>query len=553
MSGLRSAWRILRHLIATLVALILFAPGYSQVPRTPPEIRAQVAVAARAAAANLSITLDPRVIDEMTASAQIFVGNFCYPPDSADGIETCRKTFGTASTMIRTAQAFLADARSNQAEIQSFGARLAVIGGSAFAAAGWSDTTPNRFGIVDMPADLAGSAISVRTATGEVSLGKVQRQMLASPGRVSLIIKAADGGLRTFTVDVVASHRIALGPATSSSAAVELGDVAPSMNMFCFSNRPNRFEGPTAYFNWGRGTFVEDEQTRLAHQAPFTRYRALDILIDDQTGACKAPCTRALGANFAQAIAAWKGGCARCGRNALVIIRLGGTVWLDRRAADRLRTLSRGVSTPLDLASLQPGELEATQLSPNMGEPTSVISYSDVTQDAAVKAVLCRQSAGAAPWVSNAQAFLCPGSAKAPPVLRPVVRLTPGRTQCGPASSFLACGLPESGIEITLQDIVYRVDGPSGPVSLSMAPSPYSLNLRPIILHEVGHWFGVPHAQVQGANASLDIMGETLDDGPRCISGSSLTMLNNASDTRWSYRVTAGMGLRRPRSMTSGR
>jgi hypothetical protein len=123
-----------------------------------------------------------------------------------------------------------------------------------------------------------------------------------------------------------------------------------------------------------------------------------------------------------------------------------------------------------------------------------------------------------------------------------------GATACGPAEDFIACGLPGLGIELAVDGSRFDIPSPDGARRLEhnagadVAP----IDIRLVVLHEVGHWFGVPHSDVAGARGIVDIMGATYGDGKLCVSGQGMAMLNNASDTRWPYRVTQGNGLRRP-------
>jgi len=353
-------------------------------------------------------------------------------------------------------------------------------------------------------------------------------------------------------VDVGVRQRLTLSATSAASAitASTIGDIEATPDLFCYALRSTRSSGPTAVFNWGRDSFGESKSVQLANQAPFTRKTGLDIRVVNQTTiSCGNACLSGFGIAFAQAVAAWRGGCERCSPNALTVLRLGGRVWLDSRAAGRLRRVAAGeVGVPLDLRKPQPEELEGLIAAPTMSVPqTSVVGYSEVTGDAAVRRALCVQAASTAAWVVTAQSMLCAGTPAAGDTLTtPTVLLKPGATRCGPDA--IACGLPNAGIEITLDQIRYRIRAPTGVIFLGTATNGPAIDLRQVVLHEVGHWFGVPHSQVQGPGAVLDIMGETLGDGPACISAASMMMMNNASDLRWRYRISEGGGLKRPRS-----
>jgi hypothetical protein len=125
--------------------------------------------------------------------------------------------------------------------------------------------------------------------------------------------------------------------------------------------------------------------------------------------------------------------------------------------------------------------------------------------------------------------------------LHPILRVRPEPTDCG--EEAIACGFPGGLVQLSTQQYAFSVDAPSGPVRLGASED--VLNAAPVVLHEVGHWFGVPHPE-QVNVAVKDVMAGRMDIETTCLSSASLTMMNNASDDRWEYRAHTNQGLLPP-------
>jgi hypothetical protein len=548
--------------ISVALALSLAQPcmATAQVPRTPQELRTIVRAAAIEAAKERGILADPRVLEEVTASVVIFAGNFCYPPDSAEGKERCQKTVNDPRVMAVTLGEFLREAvESRPSSIESVGSRLARRLGMEFTDTGWPKHVSNAMGVVEIPTTAQGASIALRTSAGSVELGVAGRVVVVAPGRVEMIAKLRSGSESSAVLQVAPRTRVTALFQTTAGTSENLvgGRVEPSLDLFCYESTPGLPSGPYAAFNWGRVRFGEPEPTREANQAPFTKQIAVDIDVVDQTGGrCDDGCRAGLGAAFAEAIAVWRSGCERCSPNALSVVRLGATVWVDGRIANRLRqqAVNPSSSISMDLRRREAGEVQTLVPAPAIFAPqTSIVGFKEISRDETARKALCELRTESAPWVGAAQALLCRGGGQLERgAMRPVVTLKPGATSCGPSSAFLACGLPGGGIELTVDDVRYAIPTIQGARQLGTSTDP-PIDVRLVVLHEVGHWFGVPHAEVAGAAAVRDIMSTQLGAGKGCVSSHTMVMMNNAADLRWQYRVTAGHGLRRPSRTGSGR
>lgn len=528
--------------LAEIMQMLLFC-GSLMAQGTPTQIRSAVARATEAVSAEMQIGVDPAIIEEMAASATIFGGNFCYAQSQAEADAKCRATLFNESVLRRHVRGFLADAQSAAPNVMSLGARLARESGGDFSLIGWPSLVPNQIGVVEL-AERAPAQVYLSTSTGPVQIANSANRVLLSAGRHQLSVRP-DGRMAVAgVVTVSARTRVSFGGQPSVAQAGPVGRLDAPSEAFCYERTEFKFEGPLAFFNWGRARFAESGDTYLASVG---RQYGVDVRVEDGLGECGADCREAMGIVFAQAIAVWRTGCARCNANALAVVRVEEHVWLDARIANRLRLLSSGSPVSLDLAQRRGDESGRTISAPSLSVPqTAVVGYEQLSSDPALRNSVCRLTDGAAPWVATGKHLACGGSSAGTAVVTPLVRLMNTSTSCGPGIHFLACGIPNAGIELATGSTRFALRGSRGNFSIGRSSDGLEVSMQDVILHEVGHWFGVPHPDQVGVAGWPDIMASTLGDGKACVSAASLTMMNNAMDARWSWRVNEGRGLRRP-------
>jgi len=256
---------------------------------------------------------------------------------------------------------------------------------------------------------------------------------------------------------------------------------------------------------------------------------------------CDDECQGALSLLFADSVATWKMGCQRCERDALVMLKTPSKAWLDRRLARRLRMISAGRTVSLDPEDYVEGD---------GGDSFSPLA--DLAAEPEVASQLCAVRPDAARWVQSVQFVLCEPMAQPPRgILQPKVRLLAGPTTCG--KEAVACGLPEAGIEISFANYRFALPHVTGGGEMIAGTTGDVLDLRAVVLHEVGHWFGVPHAEVGATDGYLDIMADAYGAGSQCVSPHSLRLTANAGDTRWPFRVVRGGALSGPRQSNASR
>lgn len=533
-----------RFALFVAVAAAGASVAIAQLPPPQGSVEALVRASIRRVAAQTGILVDPLITQAMTQNALIFTGNFCYPPPA--GLpEPCSATINKPVVLDRIVNDYLTDlVQRRPTQVETLAARLARRVGDDIGRAGWPDHEPNEVAVVSVPAPLQHEPVALQGASGPTTLGARARFILVRPGRHVLVFGTGTSIMRQ-VVSVTALGRVALQPgASGSQMAALVGRVdAPSLN--CPNEPTAEHIGPLAIFNWGRGRYAERATLRQANLTAFATQPAIAIRVVEETaGTCNRYCLRGFSVAFARAIAVWRGGCERCGGNMLAVIKIGNNVWLDVRAADRLRALAarRLTTNDLDLTKPLASEIQRTFAGQ---QGAARVSYDQADSDPALSAIVCATPSAPAPWFGPLKSALCSASVIGFGPLRPTLALRNAQMSCGAPEDFLACGVPGGNVEITLTGSRYSIPLPDGTRAAIGASGGQAMNLSTVLVHEVGHWFGVPHSEVAGGNAVLDIMSQTYDPRRACLSSASNIMLNNAADKRWSYTARSMMGLRR--------
>jgi hypothetical protein len=530
--------RRVAKLVLSGVFFLLFHTSGSQtfISTDPQELRRVLDKTVAEVAGAEAVVVDPRLLEQMSQSLGIYAFNFCSSPT-----QDCGTTLSGGPTMRKAVADHLRVLRElPNSPIQVFGDRLA---NGEFPMAGWPTHQTVEVGLLKLPPALHGVPLHMRFATGLMRLG-AGKVLLALPGPLTL--EANVGGKYARWTAVVPNRQTATlnleGDLSNAARPLQ-----PLPTAFCRQSDAVPVRGPFEVFNHGRATFTEDPRVRAANQAPFLTQHGVDISVATEPGiACDSDCEYSLSSLFADAVATWRVGCARCEANALVVLRSNTTVWIDWRIARRLRLAAEGAAVKLDLS-----EIDIDEQTTN-----GVQTFADLSADTTALTRLCRIRPEDAPWVATAQQLACQRTnvpTASAHTIRPVVTLTQGDTSCGKLA--IACGLPRAGIEISLSVYRYALPGFVGNGDIVIGPNSSGpiLEMRHVIMHEVGHWFGVPHAQVAGTDQFLDVMAETYGEGSECLAAQSLRMFSNAGDLRWPHRIEQGGALMAPRGSTPQR
>ncbi len=512
------------------------------------EVRRITSRAVHKSAQRQDLLIDPRITEQIYANSILYVANFCLDPK-----ENCAGLFSDDSSLDTVVDEYLKDMVAlPSGKIRSLADRLA---GGRMASTGWDPQVSPNAGLLQVPEKFKGSSIALRYAVEDVPLGVAGTRILMAPGPVELLITVGDK-VQTYLIRIERLKTAMLPHSGEEPVNGPGGILRPASTAYCWSGGQPPYIGPFALFNHGRMTIAESDASRNANEADFVHQAVIPISVELSEGIeCKKDCETALASLFAESVATWNSGCLRCDPNAMVMVTSMGTFWLDSRIVQRLGSLPANPAIRLGLDQPEEGENADTPGSPLGGSGPRIRTYLDISKDKETIQRLCQLHNEAAPWIQDVKEHLCSNrQSHQKKSLHPVVMLKKEITACGALA--VACGLPLERVEINFS--AYRYALPTSPgqpeIVIGQNDTGEILEMRQVIMHEVGHWFGLPHAEVGGENMFLDIMSEVYGSGEACVSAHSLRMAANAADLRWKYRIKEGGGaLLGPRRNPSGR
>lgn len=494
--------------------------------------------------------VDPQVAESLVADLNVFASTFCGSAGEFD--VKCDRIRNNPAISTKVIGDYLVDVVKGKDSVESVASRFAKSIGKSVTEAGWPENIPSMIGVFNVPRNLRNARFRVQTATELVDIGDHLNTILFKPGRYKLVAVLQDGRTR-FGRLLIAPRANGLWIEGTSTDAKMLGRIDVPPSSYCLDLPSTTSAQALNPFNWARSVIRESPEKRLAHRTPTAVQSSIEIKVVDESGSCSTACQSGLSIAFAQAIAVWRAGCQPCDRGALSIVKLGDNVWMDSRATQRILALAHRPDTKLnlDLSKYIDAEMQTYVTVPSRTIPSSVMAgYEQVDQNVEVTRVLCKQAAPSGKnWLRAAQGFLCSGFVRLDERLNPTIIIKSGNTECGAATEAIACSKPGGEIQLTVQGYAYRIPTSSGTYLLGSQKAPIELDLGPVILHEVGHWFGVPHPESVGILAP-DIMQGTFNPDSTCVRPETLTLLSNAVDDRWPFIAKSKQGLRPPTKLT---
>lgn len=526
---------MLTQFMAKLLASILAicASCYSATAQAPTtkEVNNYFERAIRSAAKSRQLAIDPQIARDMIEDISNFTFNFCAAlPDE------CNRILGDSNNLQPILQQYLADVEGGAQSIETIASRLARSAGTDITKAGWPNVKPNAIGMVAVATESEDSVFYLRSGSGITTMGGPATKLLMQPGQWTVVVELANGSRSEKSVNVRARQTASL---QDQSHASRIGRIEVKRSDYCAVTNVDQDNEVLHPYNFARAEFVGGI---YSHAATVTQQVGISISVEDQTGLCGEECMQGMSAAFARALAIWRSGCARCTDNALAVMEAQGNIWLDRRAAARLRSFQtpRPNYSEVDLSQRStelPFELGAV---PAMTVPTkSSVGYEQINTDPELLAKLCGLSSPTgSDWIAIGQSLACGRRPSVERALKPHLVLTTASTPCGDAA--IACGMPEGEVQITLKDFALRVPTRQGKPRIGTSAA--ALDVESVLLHEVGHWFGIPHPEAIGLKVE-DIMSAVFKADKTCVSAQSLALLTNATDTRFEHRAKGNHGL----------
>jgi ankyrin repeat protein len=498
-----------------------------------------VETAVREWEAEHGVLVSPEIALEISSNLSFAAGMLCTgsgsrPPDSPGG---CRPLLAPGEPLRRLIHGFLAETLlERRGEVRSPFARFGdALGVDAEAQMGYPALQPNRYACVDLPQP--GRARLPVLGGSRESAGVVSRICLP-PGDYELEVSSPTGpsthrlsvGLRQAAIE--GSHREPALPAL----------VLPALSAYC-GEAPDAPTHPMA--RWGGR---DAPAGRPAAAGAFATSIAGDLATADPAGWCGPACRSAIGLTTVAAIQVWKGACDDCLPMSLAAVRVDGQVFLDRVLLDRLllaADLDGALASPLPVA--EEGSLSMNRFSVAGPRPRKPFApFVRVAPGSQLAQSLCRRLAAAKSAAAGVLRSLLCGAGSGPGDAVPAAPLrieTLDRAACLPGA--IACATVQQGLTLNGGDFRFRA--PEGvPAATPMGRGAETVDLLPVLIHEVGHWFGLPHLDdsTLTPDGRLNAMYPSLSEKGLCVTPSNLQMLANAGRGDWYYRQTDCAGLR---------
>jgi hypothetical protein len=458
----------------------------------------------------------------------------------------------------RVIRSYLADLLQNRPVTTSVMERMFQAAGVNMISAGWPQGPWfNRFVTVSLT-DLTktGVSLSYEHWNRVERLPPDRSRALLSVGIHTFISVTPDGATTEYRVRVRreagrAAIRIVSARTVPASGRFELvpARVEPQFERFCLDKPPDPSD-PKYRLTTGR------ERPGIVHPADFHDAATIRILLEGDSLGCSVACRRWIGVLLVQALAEWRAGCALCLPSTLSMVEVAG----DRYIAAHYVDWSQFVDDEGNPRSASQSQEFAYRMSTAWSAVGAISAWmgfqrlesgSDMSEVCSSTGYPSSQGNDLPP---NTRARLCdpaPPTCKIVDGCKEILVQLGGSSTCTPDN--LACGSPDQAVTInssSFQFTLVQPDPAMGTVGLtigvrSAAQGSRAIPLFPVLLHEVGHWFGLPHVDSdRGSDGREEVMVDTGGTNAVCISRAALNMVSNAVDQSWPFRLTKTAGLR---------
>jgi hypothetical protein len=491
-----------------------------------------------------AVFLGPTLIEDTAVQVLQASIYLCFTQDAR-----CNK-FKDPAAQHQVIVSYLNDLLTNPSVTIGLMPRLFSAVGASLRDIGWPDRGPwfNRYIIVPRPPSLSLSskvfylhwngAETVPTNRGKLALplGLHSFYVQGTQGvGTELIVRASrEGGAAVLSP--VADHAIAAGHRLEASPA----RIEPQLGRYCL-DKPVDPSEPMYRVASAAGPGPR----RSVSPSDFHAADMIDIsLIGSATG-CDGACQRWIGVQLVQALSQWRAGCAGCLRSTLSAVRIAGDIYV----ADRFVNWTE-FKAEMPRTDPENDPYRIAELLTSSGGINATMGFQRA-QNTRVLSALCAAAPAEDTLSANVRKQIC-GSESVPckpanACLQIPVYLT-GASDC---RGFLACGSPDHSVSVNTVEFQFAAlpaEGADTPPVLIGTPSRQQhdvpVPLYPVLLHEVGHWFGLPHVDSDvGTDGRDEVMKATGGTDNVCISRAALNMVSSAVDQNWPFRLKVRGGL----------
>lgn len=236
------------------------------------------------------------------------------------------------------------------------------------------------------------------------------------------------------------------------------------------------------------------------------------IHLEDPSSLIRGAGVKALADLLGRAMVVWREACPSCRPLGVLAFELDGTLFMQHALKEIL--LGSSLDEPLkDPNEFKNDPYVAKVLSGGLGRldsPPSMRAHGDLaferlspTELASIKLLKVRAKTAKVLGLSSVRTVLETLSQKqrlSEPDIS--VAILDGPTTCGSSEAIIACCVPPDRVELNGRTYTFIMPGAPAVV---MGSGRLQINLFPVLLHEMGHWLGLPHL-------TGNIMAETSDE-----------------------------------------
>ena len=474
------------------------------------------------------IAVDPRLTLELSQVMHAFLSIYGFDADSRPKVTSLLANQNRVNWVVAT---YLNDIVSlSNPTIRSPLDRFASEIGSRAHQAGWPDAQWNPYRYIPFPARSRPNTLIAPETLGGNQLARIGfilgygNHLIAAGDKhhtLSLLPQGDRIVMATMPTDSV--------PSDESAGTYQ---VVPDPSFYCPI-------GPGAPPDRGRQT-SRRSGTRPAEVAPFYQASAVSVQVSDENSICGLGCQQALAFVVVQAISQWKVGCRRCRDVALRAIRVGNSVWLTSKL---LRLLSYELDTGRDSTNTFVEDPDTMQ---QLGDLVHYglqfpLGYHKVGGTALAEK-LCLGDLGrlvgstAFTWLCEADVNSC----LSPSCIQFTLALGQRSASCDLGNDArYGCAVADQSVAINTDYYLFTV--PVGTGSPTVVGSGTELiDIRNLILHEVGHWFRLPHSSttVLLPKGWDDVMAYQPDiTRELCITLTSMGHIDEAINDAWKDKL----------------
>ncbi len=520
----RTPWSALLVLVLLLPSPASLVHAQSKTPLSPTSLAGG---AIDAWEMQTGVAVDPRLTLEIAKIAQIFHLTYGHDLTSRPNVTSLLEDKNRTGAVVT---AYLNDIVSSKTfSTRSLLDRFASEIGVRAHHAGYSNYQWNPYRHVALPPNLLPATLIASAALGGSRFAK--KALILGYGNHLIAVAGKHYVISVFPqnnrplVRFVPAERIPLDKGAGTFHAI------PDPRFYC-RIAPEEQEN----VNSRTGRVGRD---RPANVAPFYQASAVSVGLSDQDGVCNLNCEKALSFVVVQAIAQWKAGCRRCGDVSLRALRVGKSIWLTSKL---LRALSYELDTGSDSTNQlveDPGALQ---------QPSDDVQYGlqfpagyHQVGDTAFADKLCagdsRRLLGAtiSEWLCEPESYSC----SSPSCIGFTLALGQQSADCDlGGNARYGCAVADRSIAINTDR--YRFVAPVGTEVRTIfgfrGEMMELVDIRNLILHEVGHWFRLPHSSFSGTLPSGwgDVMALHADiESNLCITPASLRQIDLAINDAW--------------------